>query len=207
MILVITILITLPWTVVTGEDNMDGLDGTPEGSEFWSARSLEGIWTTMIPTPSGHSSINTFVISAQGSEGTVYTCVGKHPQCSPTGLGIFPESERLSDMLGYCVRTGINKFRVSVIYHGIKEGGPERMNIGEIIYMAVLAGTAELIDQDTLLVSDATLSAYIPDQDLDGDRLPDEGAVPVGCFASPLAFKRLPMFGSCEPTPLPFPQP
>ena len=80
------------------------------------------------------------------------------------------------------------------------------MGIGEIIYMAVLTGTAELIDRDTLLVSDATLAAYTPDQDIDGDRLPDEGAVPVGCFASPLALKRIPMFPSSEPTPLPFPE-
>ena len=42
MILVITILIALPWTVVTGEDNIDDLVGLPEGSELWSARSLEG---------------------------------------------------------------------------------------------------------------------------------------------------------------------
>ncbi len=206
-ILAIAILIALPWPVVTGEDVIDGEDGLQESSEFWSGLSLEGIWTTMIPTPAGHSSINSFVISAQGSEGMVYTVIGKHPQCTPTGLGLFPESERLSDMLGYCVRTGVNKFRFSVIYHGVKEGGPERMNIGEIIYMAVLAGTAELIDNDTLLVSDATLAGYTPDQDVDGDRLPDEGAVPMACFASPLALKRIPMFPSSEPTPLPFPQP
>lgn len=205
-IIAITILIALPWAVVTG-DNIDGEDGLQEGSELWSGLSLEGIWTTMIATPSGHTSINSFVISAQGSEGMVYTVIGKHPQCTPTGLGLFPESERLSDMLGYCVRTGVNKFRVSVIYHGVKEGGPERMNVGEILYMAVLTGTAELLDNDTLLVSDATLAGYTPDQDVDGDRLPDEGAVPVACFASPLALKRIPMFPSHEPTPLPFPEP
>jgi hypothetical protein len=205
-IIAITTLIALPWAVVTGEDNINGEDGFQEGSELWSGLSLEGIWTTMIPTPAGHSSINTFVISAQGSEGTVYTCIGKHPQCSPSGLGLFPEAQRLSDMLGYLVRTGANTFRLSVIYHAVKEGGPERMGIGEIIYMAVLTGTAELIDRDTLLVSDATLAAYTPDQDIDGDRLPDEGAVPVGCFASPLALKRIPMFPSSESTPLPFPE-
>jgi hypothetical protein len=169
--------------------------------------SLEGIWTTMIQTPSGHASINSFVINAQGSEGLVYTCLGKHPQCSPTALGFFPESERLSDMLGYCVRTGADTFRVSVIYHGVKEGGPDRMGIGEIVYMAVLTGTAALTDSDTLVVDDATLAGYTPDQDKDGDRLPDEGAVPIACFASPLVFKRLPMFPSCEPTPLPFEMP
>lgn len=205
-IIAIAILIALPWAVVTGEDAIDGEDGLQESSELWSGLPLEGIWTTMISTPVGHSSINTFVITAQGSEGMVYTCVGKHPQCSPTGLGLFPEAQRLSDMLGYCVRTGANTFRLSVIYHAVKEGGPERMGIGEIIYMAVLAGTAELIDNDTLLVSDATLAAYTPDQDIDGDRLPDEGAVPMGCFASPLAFKRIPMFPSSEPTSLPFPE-
>ena len=173
----------------------------------WSDLSLEGIWTTMIPTPSGHASINSFVIDAQGSEGMVYTCVGKHPQCSPTGLGLFPEAQRLSDMLGYSVRTGANTFRFSVIYHAVKEGGPDRMGIGEIVYMGVLTGTAELTDSGTLVVDDATLAGYTPDQDADGDRLPDEGAVPMVCFASPLVFKRLPMFPSCEPTPMPTPEP
>jgi hypothetical protein len=191
-------LLTGAWSVLAGDD------WAPDPR---SNLSLEGIWTTMIQAPSGHASINSFVINAQGSEGMVYTCVGKHPQCTPTALGFFSESERLSDMLGYCVRTGANTFRVSVIYHGVKEGGPDRMGIGEIIYMAVLTGTAVLTDSDTLVVDDATLAAYTPDQDADGDRLPDEGAVPVACFASPLNFKRLPMFPSCEPTPLPLEMP
>jgi hypothetical protein len=173
----------------------------------WSDLSLEGIWTTMIPTPSGYASINSFVIDAQGSEGMIYTCVGKHPQCSPTGLGFFPEAQRLSDMLGYCVRTSANTFRLSVIYHAVKEGGPERMSIGEILYMGVLTGTAELKDSDTLVVDDATLAGYTPDQDANEDRLPDEDAIPMVCFASPLVFKRLPMFPSCEPTPMPTPEP
>jgi hypothetical protein len=202
----------VPWAAVTGQAGF----GDPP-MEPSSPLSLEGIWTTMVPTPSGHASINSFVIDAQGSEGMVYTCVGKHPQCSPTGLGMFPETQRLSDMLGYCVRTGANTFRISVIYHGVKDGGPERMGVGEILYMTVLAGTAELADPDTLVVADGTLAAYAPDQDADGDRLPDEGAVPMGlpdegavpmaCFAVPVTFTRLPMFGSCEPTPPPFEMP
>jgi len=192
------LLLSGAWSVLAGDS---------WASDPQSDLSLEGIWTTMIQTPSGHASINSFVINAQGSEGMVYTCVGKHPQCSTTALGFFPESERLSDMIGYCVRTGAQTFRVSVIYHGVKEGGPERMGIGEIIYMAVLTGTAVLTDSDTLIVDDATLAGYTPDQDADGDRLPDEGAVPVACFASPLTFKRLPMFPTCEPTPLPFETP
>ena len=191
-------LLTGAWSVLEGDD---------WASDPRSDLSLEGIWTTMIQTPSGHASINSFVINAQGTEGMVYTCVGKHPQCSPTALGFFPESERLSDMIGYCVRTGADTFRVSVIYHGVKEGGPDRMDIGEIVYMAVLTGMAVITDGDTLVVDDARLAAYTPDQDADGDRLPDEGAVPMACFASPLIFKRLPMFPTCEPTPLPFEMP
>ena len=189
------LLLTGAWSVLAG-DNW--------ASDPQSNLSLEGIWTAMAQTPLGHSSINSFVINAQGSEGMVYTCVGKHPQCTPTALGFFPESERLSDMMGYCVRTSANTFRVSVIYHGVKEGGPVQMGVGEIVYMAVLTGTAELIDHDTLTVSDATLGVYTADQDTDGDRLPDEGTEPVMCAQLPLTFKRLPMFPSCEPTPLPF---
>lgn len=186
------------WSVLAGDD------WVPDPR---SDLSLEGIWTTMVATPVGISSINSFIITAQGSEGMVYTVVGKHPQCTPTAFGMYPEAERLSDMMGYCVRTGANTFRLSVIYHGVKEGGPERMGIGEIVYMAVLTGTAELVDSNTLVVDDATMGGYTPAQDLDGDRLPDEGAAPVACMEMPVTFKRLPMFPSCEPTPMPFEMP
>jgi len=171
-----------------------------------SGLSLEGIWTTMVQAPSGHASINSFVINAQGAEGMVYTVIGKHPQCSVTGLGLFPECQRLSDMMGYCVRNGTDTFRLSVIYHGVKEGGPERMGIGEILYMTILTGTLQFVDADTLQFQ-GTLAAYTADQDADGDRLPDEGAIPVMCAPTEQSFKRLPMFDSCEPTPLPFAMP
>jgi hypothetical protein len=194
--LALGLLVVAPWPVVNGNAEIGGPSASLAGL------SLEGIWTTMIPTPSGHASINSMVIQAQGTEGLVYTVVGKHPQCSPTLLGYFPESERLSDMLGYCVRTGAETFELSMIWHGVKEGGPERMGIGEIIFMGVISGTLELNDADTLQFT-GTISAYTPDQDANGDRLPDEGAVPMACMPGVLAFKRLPMFPSCEPTPVP----
>jgi len=194
------LLVAAPWAAVNGNEG-----GTAPLDQLWPDRSLEGIWTTMVATPVGISSINSFIITAQGSEGMVYTVVGKHPQCTPTAFGMVPEAERLSDMMGYCVRTGANTFRLSVIYHAVKEGGPERLGIGEIVYMAVLTGTAELVDSNTLVVNDATMGGYTPAQDLDGDRLPDEGAAPVACMEMPVTFKRLPMFPSCEPTPMPIP--
>jgi hypothetical protein len=132
----------------------------------------------------------------------VYTVVGKHPQCSPTLLGFFPEGERLSDMMGYCVRTGVNTFRFSVVWQGVKEGGAERMGIGEVVFMGVISGTMELVDTDKVEYT-GTIAGYGPDQDVDGDRLPDEGAVPLVCAPLSLTFKRLPMPPSCEPTPMP----
>lgn len=203
VIVLIGTLLAVCWA--TGKRSCLPPESWPPASA-WSDLSLEGIWTTMLPTPAGISSIISFVITAQGTEGMVYTVVGKHPQCSPTGLGMFPEADRLSDMMGYCVRTGVNTFRLSVIYHGVKEGGPERGGMGEIVYMVVLTGTAESVDSETLVLNDGTLGAYAADQDADGDRLPDDGAKPVACFQVPLqTFKRLPMFPSCEPTPMPGP--
>jgi hypothetical protein len=202
-VLSLGLLVAAPWAAVSGNEG-----GTVPLEQPWSDQSLEGIWTTMVATPVGHSSINSFIITAQGSEGMVYTIVGKHPQCSPTALGMFPEAQRLSDMMGYCVRTGADTFRLSVIYYGVKEGGPERLGVGEIVYMAVLTGTAELVDRETLVLKDATLAGYTPAQDLDGDRLPDEGAPPVVCLPMPSTFfKHLRMFQSCEPTPMPIPGP
>jgi hypothetical protein len=190
------LLVVAPWTVVNG-GALVAEPGVP-----WSGLALEGIWTTMVPTGTGHASINSLVIQAQGTEGLVYTVVGKHPQCSPTLLGYFPEGERLSDMLGHCIRTGAETFEFSIIWHGVKEGGAEAMGIGEIVFMGVMSGTLEFVDADTLQFA-GTVSAYAPDQDADADRLPDEGAVPVACVPGVLTFKRLPMFPSAEPTPMP----
>jgi hypothetical protein len=143
------------------------------------------------------------VVDAQGTDGMVYTCVGQHPECSVTAYGLAPEAERVSDLLGYLVRTGANTFRFSVVCHGIKGGGPESLGVGEVLYMVTLTGTAELVDAETIVIHEFTYGAYTPAQDLDGDRLPDEGAQPVVCSMMPqLPFKRLPMFPSCEPAPL-----
>ncbi|MFC1604582.1 hypothetical protein ACFL5F_06090 [Planctomycetota bacterium] len=188
------LVMTCTWSVLAE----DGLVLEPR-----SDLSLEGIWTTMTPTPAGTSAIMSLVINSQGSEGMVYTCVGKHPECSVSAYGLSPEAEKVSDLLGYLVRTGANTFRFSVICHGINGAGPELLDIGETLYMVTLTGTAELVDSGTMILNEFTYAAYLPTQDLDGDRLPDEGAVPVMCAKIPqLPFKRLPMFPSCEPTPV-----
>ena len=171
--------------------------------EPWSDLSVEGIWTTMVPTPAGSSAIMSLVINAQGSDGMVYTCVGKHPECSVSAYGLSPEAEKVSDLLGYLVRTGTNTFQFSVICHGIKQAGPELLETVETVYMGTLTGTAEFFDSGTMIINEFTYAAYLPVQDLDGDRLPDEGSIPVICAVIPqLSLKRLPMFPSCEPTPV-----
>ena len=171
------------------------LAGDGWAPEPWSDVSLEGIWTTMTPTPAGSSAILSLVIGAQGSEGMVYTCVGKHPECSVLAYGLSPEAEKVSDLLGYLVRTGANTFQFSVICHGVKGAGPEMLDTGETLYTVTLTGTAELVDSGTMILHEFTYAAYLPAQDLDGDRLPDEGAVPVMSAVLPqLPLKRLPMF-------------
>ncbi len=194
-VLSLGLLAVAAWGVVTGS-------GEVAKATAPAGRSLEGIWTTMVPVGPELASINSFVITAQGSEGLMYTVVGKHPQCSPTLLGYFPQGERLSDMMGYCVRTNAESGHLSILWHSVKEGGPESMGIGEIVFMGVLSGTVEFIGADALQFA-GTISAYAPDQDADGDRLPDEGAVPVLCVPADLTLKRLPMPPSCEPMPLP----
>jgi len=197
-------LMSLSILVLTGAWSVLAEDG--QVPEPQSDLSLEGIWTAMTPTPAGTSAIMSFVINAQGSEGMVYTCVGKHPECSVSAYGLAPDAEKYSDLLGYLVRTGVNTFQFSVICHGIKGAGPELLDTGETVYMVTLTGTAELVDSGTMIIHEFTYAAYLPAQDLDGDRLPDEGAAPVVCAAIPqLPFKRLPMFPSCEPTPVPQP--
>jgi hypothetical protein len=187
--------------LLTGAWSVFGENGW--ANEPWSDLSLEGIWTTMTPTPAGTSAIMSLVISAQGSEGAVYTCIGKHPECSVTAYGLSPEAESVSDLLGYLVRTGASTFQFSVVCQGIKKGGPEVLNVGETLYMVVLSGNAELMDRDTLVIREFTYAAYLPDQDIDGNRLPDEGAVPVTSVTMPqLPFKRLLLFPPIEPAPI-----
>ena len=192
-VLSLVALAVMPWPPVNGND------GAGRGADPpWSNLSLEGIWTTMMDG----DSICSLVVSAQGSEGMVYTVVGKHPQCPPNQGDFFPEASRVSDMLGYFVRVDATTFRFSVIFHGIKDdpvGG-----LGEILYMITLNGTGELIDKDTLVLHESTGSAYVPAQNANGDRLPDEGAEPLGCVPmGELTFKRVPMFPACEPTAMP----
>lgn len=188
-------LVSVPWAVVVGGTGDVGAPDAP-----WSDLSLEGIWTTMTPTPAGSSAIMSLVINAQGSEGMVYTCVGKHPECSVTAYGLAPEAERISDLLGYLVRTGVNTFRFGVICHGTKDGGPALLGVGQTLYMVTLTGTAELVDRDTMIIHEFTYAAYTPAQDLDGDRLPDEGAIPVTSAVIPqLPFNRLLLFPATEP--------
>jgi hypothetical protein len=199
VVLSVGLLAGVPWAVVTANEGSVNVDDVP-----WSSLSLEGIWTTMTPTPAGRSAIMSLVVSAQGSEGMVYTCVGKHPECSVSAYGLAPEATSVSDLIGYFVRTGASTFRFSVVCHGIKRGGPAVLGVGETLYMVTLTGTAELVDRDTMIMGEFTYAAYTPAQDLDNDRLPDEGAKPVVCAALPqLPFKRLPMFSSCESTPSP----
>jgi hypothetical protein len=191
-------LVVGPWTTFAGNaGGIAALDGPLSGP------SLEGIWTTMTPTPAGSSALLSFVVDAQGSEGMVYTCVGRHPECSVTAYGLAPEADSVSDLIGYLTRTGANTFRFSVICHGTRAGGPDSLGVGQVLYMVTLTGTAELIDSETMIVHEFTYAAYTPAQDLDGDRLPDEGAEPVVCSMLPeLPFKRLPLFASCEPVPM-----
>ena len=77
------LVLTSAWSVLAE----DGLAPQP-----WSDLSLEGIWTTMTPTPAGSSAIVSLVVNAQGSEGAVYSCVGKHPECSVTAYGLSLEA-------------------------------------------------------------------------------------------------------------------
>ena len=185
------VLLTGAWRVFAGDAWI---------SEPWSDLSLEGIWTTMVPTPAGNSSIVSLVVSAQGSEGRVYTCVGKHPECSVSAYGLSSEAEKVSDLIGYFFRTGANTFQFSVICHGIKQAGPALLDMGETLYMVTLTGTAELVDAGTMIIHEFTYAAYLPAQDLDGDRLPDEGAVPVTSAVMPqLPFKRLLLFPPTKP--------
>ena len=97
------------------------------------------------------------------------------------------------------MRTGPNTFETGMITYGTKTGeGPVDATA------AIHVGTATWImtGPDTN-EGQAMLSSFLPEQDADGDGLPDQGQVPVACTPFPFTSKRLKIMPPCIPTPLP----
>ena len=73
---------------------------------------------------------------------------------------------------------------------------------GELESFVVTVGSFRIIDCDTIEISDRYISMYGPDQDKDGDGLPDSDEEPNNRFGSPGPSdtrKRIPFMEPCEP--------
>ncbi len=120
----------------------------------------------------------------------------------PTMMGMYPEADSCSDLVGEAVRTGRNTYDYTVIGYGVQS---QPGNRGKIQYIWVNSGTLTAINHDTMEGSDIYLSVYSPDKDVDpADGYPDEGAEPDVCLG-PMegVSKRVPLMPVCVPEPMP----
>jgi hypothetical protein len=92
----------------------------------------------------------------------------------PTFLGLDPDADVMSELVGEAVRTGWNTYDFSVIGYGVKSEAGTR---GQIRYIWVVAGS--ITCEDGVKIDNADLSVYTGDQDSDQDGFPDEGEEPV----------------------------
>jgi len=118
----------------------------------------------------------------------------------PTMMGMYPEADSCSDLVGEAVRTGRNTYEYTVIGYGVQS---QPGNRGKIQYIWVNSGTLTAINHDTMEGSDIYLSVYGPDKDVNpADGYPDEGAEPDVCLG-PMegVSKRVPLMPPCVPPP------
>jgi hypothetical protein len=150
---------------------------------WWRPRfyTLDGVW--LINGDTGSVSTITFVPSSPANQRVSFSCDAVN--FDPTLGGLLPQASPLQNMAlrGTLVRTGPNTFDYSWIVYS-------RNELREIVYILIARGNIVLTDADTYEDS-LTISWYsaaeqvspvfgpLPDQDMDGDGLPDEDEDPI----------------------------
>ncbi len=120
----------------------------------------------------------------------------------PTWLGMYPEADNQSDLVGEAMKTGLNTYEYRIIGYGFKT---QPANRGQLQYIFVSNGTITLIDRDTRQATDVYLTLFSADKDVaPADGFPDEGAEPDLCIG-PVGgvVKRVQMLPPCVPPPPP----
>jgi hypothetical protein len=179
--------VVIPWSIRAGDD-----DGEEKGPHYtfegaWVGVNERGVVISNNVAPMGPANRNLSVSADILNFDARFL--------TPYGY-MFPEASPLQRVTprGEIVRTGPRTFEHSYIAYGVSEAG-------EIVYIWVGSGKAEILDANTYIDAQ-TYSLFsakeqvspvfgpLPDQDVDGDGLPDDGAAPVYAGSSQIIFKR-----------------
>jgi hypothetical protein len=151
-----------------------------------SANCLEGTW--LLRLPDGRIAKETVVAGRNGQQFHFHG----HPTIpnpQATLGGLFPDAQDIGGgFFGSAQRTGPNTFEARAIFHNVNvvDGTPT-----DIAYIGINEAVVVLPDCDTQLVT-LTESYFLPEQDTDGDGIPDDGEMPFLSFSDiPVTGKRL----------------
>ena len=158
-----------------------------------------GTWIVTAPTPMGDITM-LHMIHAQDASGKRYGGMLKDTNPDPTLFGTFPQANVGADLwASQTVRTGPDSFESTLLYYSSKKAeGP----VPETVFIAIVNATWRLTGPNTN-EGEATLAAYLAEQDVDGDGFPDEGQEPAVCMGFTYTSRRLTMMPGCVPPPIP----
>lgn len=187
------LLATASWSVLAASsDSHETNLGSPS-----QGIPLAGAW---IATLTEFNIITEWTITPLNPEHTEFISVLRQVIPNPT-LGGTVEADRETDWIGQIVQTGWNTFESSVVSYGTKTVGDQPQP--QIVYIRVMYGNGRLVDLNTI-EAEGTTAIFLPDQDADGDGLPDEDQVPVWCGPYTLtSCKRVQIMPPCELPPSP----
>jgi steroid delta-isomerase-like uncharacterized protein len=158
-----------------------------------------GNWLLTIPSPMGNTTM-VHTVWPQDAAGTRFGGVLWKVNANPTLYGMFPEVETgVQFWATESVRIGPNTYRTDMITYGTKAGdGP----LDQTAAIHVGTSTWTMTGPDTN-EGQTLLASYLPEQDADGDGLPDAGQEPVACTPFPFTSKRVKIMSPCVPPPMP----
>jgi hypothetical protein len=100
---------------------------------------------------------------------------------------------------GEAAKVGHDTYKFSITGYMFKK---LQVGRGELESIVATAGSFRIIDCDTIEIVDRYVSIYGPEQDKDGDGLPDSDEKPNNCFGGPGPSdtrKRIPFMDPCVP--------
>lgn len=186
------------WSVA-GDLNDDYEEG-----KIWTPLSLAGAWIWWYPPmePVTEPAIVQETLTPLDPAGEKLAYRQQYINGDSTWLGMFPEADFLSDLIGVAVKSGLNTYEYRIIGYGFKT---QPVNRNQLQYIYVTNGTMTITDRNTREDSDVYLTLYSADKDVNpADGFPDEGAEPDLCIG-PLAAvaKRVQLAPPSVPPPPP----
>ncbi len=163
----------------------------PAAPDFGSA--LGGTWVVTSPG----SLPGTWTFHARDSAGSWYTSMVQHAIEDPTIFGRFVEATARSELRGNVARISRNRYHGTHVAYGAKKTSE---SIGpQVVWISLLATQVTLEDPDTMAIA-ACESLFLPEQDADGDGLPDENEEPIECLEYAGTGTRVGLRAPCVPS-------